>query len=385
MRKICIVGPSKLFLSGVSYYTIRLANALANENEVSVITFGKLLPKFLFPGRGHVGKALTELDFSRAINKAEMNWNSPLSWLRALNFLRKNNPEILIFQWWTASVGHMYLLLKCYTTLFLRKTIIIEMHELVNPAEESSLPLRLYSSIMCQLIMRKAHLVAHSGADKKLLEELYRIPEERIVIVPHGPYDHYQKINKREARERLQIREEEFVIFYFGLIRKYKGVEYLIDGFNKITEEEIRHFRLFIVGEVWDDVGLDEKVASSPYKDRIVLRTEYVPDEDVALYFSAADVVVLPYLRSSQSGVAHIAITYRLPIIVTEVGGLVESLSEYEGTIFIPPADSEAIKTAILSCYETFAIGEEKKSITTPELSWEGIAKRYEEIIERLT
>jgi glycosyltransferase involved in cell wall biosynthesis len=385
MRKICIVGPSKLFLSGVSYYTIRLANALANENEVSVITFGKLLPKFLFPGRGHVGKALTELDFSRAINKAEMNWNSPLSWLRALNFLRKNNPEILIFQWWTASVGHMYLLLKCYTTLFLRKTIIIEMHELVNPAEESSLPLRLYSSIMCQLIMRKAHLVAHSGADKKLLEELYRIPEERIVIVPHGPYDHYQKINKREARERLQIREEEFVIFYFGLIRKYKGVEYLIDGFNKITEEEIRHFRLFIVGEVWDDVGLDEKVASSPYKDRIVLRTEYVPDEDVALYFSAADVVVLPYLRSSQSGVAHIAITYRLPIIVTEVGGLVESLSEYDGTMFIPPADSEAIKTAILSCYETFAIGEEKKSITTPELSWEGIAKRYEEIIERLT
>jgi glycosyltransferase involved in cell wall biosynthesis len=385
MRKICIVGPSKLFLSGVSYYTIRLANALANENAVSVITFGKLLPKFLFPGRGHVGKALSELDFSPAIQRAEMNWNSPLSWIRAFKFLRKTDSDILIFQWWTASVAHMYLLLKCYTTLFLRKRIFIEMHELVNPAEESSLPLRLYSSIMCRLIMRNVHLVAHSEADKKLLVELYHIPEARIWIVPHGPYDHYQKIDKREARKRLQIREEEYVILYFGLIRRYKGVEYLIEGFEKIPQEKIPAFRLVIVGEVWDDIGLEEKVVFSPYKERIALRTEYVPDDDVALYFSAADVVVLPYLRSSQSGVVHIAITYRLPIIVTNVGGLMEALSEYEGTIFIPPADSEAIKTAILRCYETYARGEEEKRIAAPELSWVGIAKRYEEIIESLT
>jgi glycosyltransferase involved in cell wall biosynthesis len=380
MRKICIVGPSKLFLSGVSYYTIRLANALANENEVSVITFGKLLPKFLFPGKGHVGKPLSELDFAPAIKRAEMNWNSPLSWLRAFKFLRKNNPDILIFQWWTASVGHLYLLLKCYTTLFLHKRIFIEMHEIINPAEETSLPLRLYSSIMCRLIMRNVHLVAHSEADKKQLVELYHIPEKRIWIVPHGPYDHYKKIKKGDARKRLKLREGEFVILYFGLIRKYKGVEYLLAGFNKIPEEAIGNFRLLLVGEVWDDIGLNEKVASSLYKERIALRTEYVPDNDVALYFSAADVVVLPYLRSSQSGVAHIAITYRLPIIVTEVGGLVEALSEYEGTIFIPPADSEAIKTAILGCYETFARGGEKR-IAALELTWEEIAKRYGEII----
>ena len=238
---------------------------------------------------------------------------------------------------------------------------------------------------MCRLIMRNVHIVAHSEADKKLLVELYRIPEGRIVIVPHGPYDHYQKIDKREARERLELREEEYVILYFGLIRKYKGVEYLLEGFDKIPEEGIRNFRLLVVGEVWEDFGLDEKVASSPYKERIALRTEYVPDDDVALYFSAADVVVLPYLRSSQSGVAHIAITYRLPIIVTNVGGLVESLSEYEGTIFIPPADSEAITKAILKCYETFARGGREKRIAAPELTWEGIAKRYGEIIEDLT
>lgn len=381
MRKICIFGPSKLFLSGLSYYTIRLANALSRENEVSVITFRKLLPKFLFPGRSHVGKDLSELDFSPSVKTCDVNWNSPRSWLLAITFLRKNDPQVLIFQWWTSAVGHLYLLFKVINRLFLHKKIILEVHEIVNQAEESMFPLRVYSKFVTRVISNNSFALTHSEKDKELFGEIYHFPLKKLWVVPLGPFDHYIKLDKDIARKALGIGKE-FVILYFGLIRNYKGVEYLIEGFNKIKKEGIQKFRLVIVGEVWDDIHLEEMIASSPYRDRIDLRNEYVPDDDVALYFSAADVVVLPYLRSSQSGVAHIAITYRLPLIVTKVGGLIESMSDYGGTSFIPPGDSDAIKDAILRCYETHIAG--RKSIQAPELSWEGIAKRYGEIIDEI-
>ncbi len=378
-KSICIVGPSKRFLSGLSYYTIRLANALSTSNNVSVVCLRKLLPQFLFPGREHVGKKISDLEFSPNVAVYDgMDYNSPLSWIGAFRFIKKQNPDVIILQWWTSSVAHMHLVLKILNALFMKSKLIIEFHEVVDPLEEAILPIRLYSRIAGRLLTHKADAyVTHSNFDKKLIAMKHHLDVDGVHVIPHGLYDHYKKIDRRKAKSALKIKEK-FVILHFGLIRKYKGIPYLIDAFERLPEEIAKNARLLIVGELWEG-GEDvvQRVATSKYGDNITLIPRYVSDKEIPLYFSAADVTVLPYLRASQSGAAHIAMCYKKPIIASKVGGLEESMSNYSGTIFVPPGDGDAIAGALIKCYE------QPKEIKCElaEFNWDTIVSKYCDIM----
>lgn len=383
MRDICIVGPSKRFLGGLSYYTIRLANALAISNNVSVVCLRNLLPKFLYPGRGHIGKKISDLEFSPNIAVYDgMDYNSPLSWIGAFRVIKKQNPGVIILQWWTSSVAHMYLILRLLNSLFQKSKIIIEFHEVVDPLEEAILPIRLYSRIVRRLLTHKADAyVVHSNFDKEQIASKYQLDIDGVHVIPHGLYDHHKKIDRGEATSALKIKEK-FVILHFGLIRRYKGIPYLIDAFERLPEEVAKNARLLIVGELWE--GGDEVVqlvAASKYGDNITLIPRYVSDKDISLYFSAADVTVLPYLRASQSGVAHIAMCYKKPIIASKVGGLKESMSNYSGTIFVPPGEKDAIARALIKCYEN----PKEIRCDLAEFDWDTTASKYCKIIDRIS
>lgn len=380
-RNICIVGPSKRFLSGISYYTIRLANAMHSEKNVSVICFRQLLPTFLFPGKSHVGKDISNLNFSSGIPVFDgMDYNNPLTWLRAYNFIKEQKPDVIILQWWTSSVAHMQLLLKIFAGMSNKPKIIIEFHEVVDPFEESILPIRLYSKITGKLLRKNLDAyITHSESDKQLVAERYAIAPEKIHVIPHGLYDQYgELLDIEEARKNLSINDE-FVILSFGLIRKYKGTPYLIRAFEQLPLEILEKSRLLIVGEIWEDrKELIDQIRASQVRDNITLVDEYVPDEKVSLYFSASDVVVLPYLRASQSGIAHIAMSFGKPVVVSEVGGLKESMAEYAGTFFVSPGDVDSLRKAILDQFE------KKIHYEVPDQKWDRIINRYIELLESI-
>lgn len=380
-KSVCIVGPSKRFLSGISYYTIRLANAMPMEKEVSVVCFRQLLPTFLFPGKSHVGKNISDLNFSPRIPVFDgMDYNNPLTWIQAYRFLKAQKPDIIVLQWWTSSVAHMQLLLKIFAGLLNKPKVIIEFHEVVDPFEESILPIRLYSKITGKLLRKNLDAyITHSESDKELVAKRYSISPEKIHVIPHGLYDQYGKLlDIKEARRNLSIKDD-FVILSFGLIRKYKGTPYLIRAFEQLPSKILEKSRLLIVGEIWEDrKELLDQIKASPYHDKITLVDEYVPDEKVNLYFSAADVVVLPYLRASQSGIAHIAMSFGKPVVVSEVGGLKESMANYEGTFFVPPADVDSIKEAILSQFG------ERNHYEAPDQKWDRIINCYTELIQSI-
>jgi len=380
-KSVCIVGPSKRFLSGISYYTIRLANAMPVEKEVSVVCFRQLLPTFLFPGKSHVGKNISDLNFSPRIPVFDgMDYNNPLTWIQAYRFLKAQKPDIIVLQWWTSSVAHMQLLLKIFAGLLNKPKVIIEFHEVVDPFEESILPIRLYSKITGKLLRKNLDAyITHSESDKELVAKRYSISPEKIHVIPHGLYDQYGKVlDIKEARRNLSIKDD-FVILSFGLIRKYKGTPYLIRAFEQLPSKILEKSRLLIVGEIWEDrKELLDQIKASPYHDKITLVDEYVPDEKVNLYFSAADVVVLPYLRASQSGIAHIAMSFGKPVVVSEVGGLKESMANYEGTFFVPPADVDSIREAILSQFG------ERNHYEAPDQKWDRIINCYTELIQSI-
>lgn len=375
--KVVVIGPSKRFLSGVSYYTIRLSNALSDYACVKAILFRNMLPKRLFPGWKRVGKNLTSLKFDEKVEVHEiLDWNNPITWIKAHRIVR--DCDATIMQWWTSSVAHMYLSIELLSKTFKDLPILIEFHEIVDPLENSILPIKIYSRIMGRLVRKFAsHFVVHSEADKKLVSKIYGIPKEKVTVIPHGIYDHYEKIEN--AREVLKI-EEDFVLLFFGLLRPYKGVKYLIKAFEILPDEVRDNSRLLIVGEAWEDRESLKLAEDSPLKDQITIMNKYVSDTEVSLYFSAADALVLPYTRASQSGVAHIGMSYGLPIIATKVGGLLESLSKYSGTFFAEPCDAESLAKAIVEVYNR------RRRFSPPkELRWDEIAKKWVALLKNLS
>ena len=206
-KSVCIVGPSKRFLSGISYYTIRLANAMSAEKDVSVVCFRQLLPTFLFPGKSHVGKNISDLNFLPGIPVFDgMDYNNPLTWVQAYQFLKAQKPDIIILQWWTSSVAHMQLLLKLFAGLLHKPKIIIEFHEVVDPFEESILPIRIYSKATGKLLRKNLDAyITHSESDKELIAKRYSISPEKIHVIPHGLYDQYgDLLDIKEARRSLE-------------------------------------------------------------------------------------------------------------------------------------------------------------------------------------
>lgn len=367
-----ILGPSTRFLSGISYFTIRLANALSSDIDVSVILFRKMLPQKLFPGSKRVGKDLVAKKFNPSVKEYEiLDWYNPITWVEAYNIIRKK--DFIIFQWWTSSVAHMYLFILLLNVH--KKITVIEFHEVVDPFENSILPLKGYSRIIGKLIVRySTAYVTHSLTDKELIAKKFKIKPGKIFIIPHGLYDQYNKIPKDEARKLLGISEEN-VILFFGLIRPYKGLKFLIEAFEQLSPTLLVQSRLLIVGEAWEDIEAVNRARKSKFSEKITIINRYVSDDEVSLFFSASDILVIPYTRASQSGVAHIGMAFGMPIIASRVGGLVEGLGSYKGTFFVNAGEKNEITGKIVECIKN------RKIYTVPEdLDWNTVADKWNEL-----
>jgi glycosyltransferase involved in cell wall biosynthesis len=375
--RIALFGPSTRFLSGIAYFTIRLGNALAGVAGVDAVLFRHMLPLRLFPGWKRVGKNLTCEQFSTGVGVHEiLDWYNPLTWMRAYRVARK--ADAIILPWWTSSVAHMYLFIEILNAG--RRYIVVEFHEPVDPLEDAFLPLKVYARITGRAVRALADgYVTHTRFDQDLIVSRYHIPPGEIVIIPHGLYDHYRHLDQVEARRRLGIREE-FVILFFGLLRRFKGVSVLVRAFEQLPGEVKQHSRLCIVGEAWEDQESVDLARRSPDRDRITVDDRYVSDEEVSLYYSAADVFAAPYTTESHDpcAVCHIAMSYGQPVVASYTGGIIESLGSYAGVFFVPPEDPAAIADALAKVFS-----ERGRRYPVPEeLRWEQIALEWKDLLE---
>lgn len=383
--KICIVGSSKRFFSGLTTHTIFLANALAARgHEVSVVNLRNLVPLFLYPGRTRVGKGEYIVDYAPDIQVYDgMDWNSPHTWLGAVKFIKEQRLDAMIMLWWTSAVAHMQFFLALCSRLNGRPHLIMEMHEVVDPLEEKILPIRLYSRFAGRVLIRQFDAYTTPSADvNKKVCITYGIPAEKVHVVPIGVYEQYTGVHRDEARKKLGF--DGFVILHFGMIRQYKGIPLLVKAFDLLPGEIAEKSLLVIAGEDWgDDPKLKPAIDGSKYRHRIIFRPGFVPDAEVPVYFAAADVVILPYLRTCGSGVAHIAIANGKPIISADLPPMRECLREYEGASFFPAGDTEVLKEMLqkaFCCWQK----EGHRQYTFNNPNWNDIAKRYEEIISSL-
>ncbi len=370
--RVVVVGSGWRFLSGISYYTCRLTNALEQRYAVGAILMRQLLPTRLYPGRERVGQRLSDLAYADGVPVFDgVDWWAVPSLIRAVRFLRRFRPDVLVLQWWTGTVLHSYLVL-CLAARLAGVRVVVEFHEVQDTGEaQHRWAARYVRALIRPLVRCTAGVVVHSRFDLEALTGTYRLAGVPAEVALHGPFDHHERLVPAARRAA----DGNCRLLFFGTIRPYKGLEDLIEAFARLPES----FSLTVVGETWEGWTLPaELIAASPAAGRITFVNRYVADAEVDAFFAAADLVVLPYRRSSASGPLHIAMSHGLPVVVTAVGGLVEAAERYSGTTFVPAGSPDELVGAIRT-----GSGKTGRRHTDPS-SWEESVAAYGRLFSRM-
>ncbi len=372
-RRLVVVGSGQHFVSGISYYTSLLAQELSSNNDVSVVLLRRLIPRFLYPGKDRVGSEIMGPDLHHELPTFNgIDWTLVPSLWRALRFVRREAPEVIILQWWSASALPAYLALARHA----RRndlTIILELHEDLDTAE-ARIPIigPLVKRGLRRLVRQAAANVVHSEFDRERMITTLGLRPDRTFVIPHGPYEMALGGTRVERSGVNTCR-----ILFFGTIRPYKGLEYLVQAFDRLPREN-DNWHLTIVGETWEGWTVPfEHLELSPFQQDIEVVNRYVPDAELPDLFANADLVVLPYLRSSASGPLHLTMAAGLPVVLTRVGGLIDATEGYEGAVLVEPADITSLVEGVIAARALVG-----KRFPDPR-SWNETVTLYDQVIEQ--
>ncbi len=336
--KVLIIGPAyPLRGGGMATFNERMARAfMQNGYPTSIYTFSLQYPSFIFPGTSQYSTeaAPSDLDITVAINSI-----NPFNWLKIGNRIKKLQPDLIIVRYWLPLMG------PCLGTILRRvkknnHTKIICVADNIIPHEN-----RLGDKLFTKYFIKP--IDAFITMSEKVLGDLRTFTtHKKAILVPHPLYDNFgKKVSKEEARKILNINNDEKILLFFGFIRKYKGLDILLEAIKIVKETDtVSNFKLLIAGEFYENRKFyDDLIEQLGIQNHLILHTDFIETDKVKNYFCAADVVIQPYRNATQSGVTPLAYHFEKPMIVTNVGGLPQMvLNGKVGLVAKPTATSLA-------------------------------------------
>lgn len=370
--KIAFLSPFYPFRGGIAQFSDYLFEALKKEHDIKAFTFTRQYPRMLFPG---TSQFVPDSEPKKNINAVPvLDSINPFSWYKTANEIIKIQPELVITSYWmpffAPSLGTVSRRLR-------KKNFkVISILHNVLPHEK-----RIGDTALSKFFFRQnSGLVVLNEESHKDLIKL--MPDSNTLVHPHPFYNHYgQKIDKKEARKKLNIPENKKVILFFGFIRDYKGLDILLEA---MKDEE---YYLIIAGECY---GSFEKynniIDKNNLKERTCLNIKYISDDDISVYFSAADATVLPYRSGTQSGIIGISYHFNVPVIVADTGGLKEMVDEGKTGIIMQSAETQNIKSALNKFYNNYNAEVYIKNINAikEKYSWDSFAEDVIKFSNRL-
>ena len=347
--EVIIIGPAHPLRGGLASYDERLAKEFINEGfKTTIYTFSYQYPTFLFPGTTQYS---TEPPPENIPIEVKINSINPLNWIRIGNELKKRSPDIIIVRYWLPFMG------PCLGTILRR--VKKNKHTKVICIADNILPHEKRPGDVAFTKYFLKPVDAFITMSEKVLTDLKQFASDKPAqFVPHPLYDNFgEKISKDEAREKIGIYLNDKVILFFGFIRKYKGLDILLNAMKLLKQDSpTQNIKLLIAGEFYEDEkSYSDLLNDVSIKDNLIIRTQFIPDSQVKYYLCAADCVVQPYRQATQSGVTPLAYHFEIPMIVTNVGGLPSLVPDKKvGLIAEPNPESIAQKIR-----EYFELGEE--------------------------
>jgi glycosyltransferase involved in cell wall biosynthesis len=327
--RIAFLSPFYPYRGGIAQFSDSLYVELSKSNEVKAFTFRRQYPSLFFPGKSQF---VLKDDLDRGV-KAQRTLDSinPLSFGKTAHLISEYKPELFLLSFWMPFFSPAFGRTAGIVKRKNRGTKIISILHNVLPHEKRAGDVALTKYFLNRCT---GFVVLNKKSEYDLLELK---PDAKYIVHPHPLYDHYgSKIDKREARANLGIPQEKKVILFFGLIRDYKGLDILIEAMKELDDS----YLLMIAGEVYGSFDkYNEIIVRHHLRSRIKTNHQYIPDDMVAVYFSAADVCVLPYRSGTQSGIIGIAYHFGVPVIVTNVGGLKEMVENKKTGLVVPRPD----------------------------------------------
>lgn len=342
--KIVILGTAYPYRGGLATFNERLARQFQAEgHDVEVVTFTLQYPSFLFPGKTQYSNevAPTDLSIKRWVNSC-----NPFNWVSVGRKIRKMQPDMLITCYWMAFFAPCYGIIERIVKGNGKTRCLALVHNMI-PHEPSLLD-KLFAPFY---VKSTDGFVALSDSVVKDIDKLDKCRKPKT-FSPHPIYDHYGKrMSKEEACELLKLDADKDYMLFFGLVRAYKGLDLLLDAMGKM-HDKLPNLRLLVAGEFYEQEELYRKqIADNGLTDKVIIRNEFIPDADLRLYFSAADLIVQPYKTATQSGVTQVAFHFEKPMLVTNVGGLGEIVHDHKMGYAVHP-NAESIAEAIIDYYE---------------------------------
>lgn len=373
---IVLLGTAYPFRGGLAAYNERLVKEFIHTNDKARIeTFTLQYPAFLFPGKTQLAdwEKPAEIEIHTTVNSI-----NPINWVKVGRKLKKEKPDILIIKYWLPFMA------PCFGTIARiaksnHHTKVICIADNMIPHEN-----RLGDKWLTRYFTPVVD--GYIAMSKSVMDDIhYLAPSKPVNLSPHPVFDNFgESVSRKDALNHLQLSEDNNYLLFFGFIRDYKGLDLLLEAFSIIKREEY-HLKLIVAGEFYSDAEKYLKII----KDKniavdVILKTDFIPDNEVKFYFGASDLVVQPYKTATQSGITQIAYHFQKPMVVTNVGGLSEIVPNNKAGFVVEP-NPEAIAQGIISFFNNKTIDfnanlvEEKK-----KYSWQTMVKNIKDVYQKI-
>lgn len=373
MENIVLVGPVYPYKGGISHYTGLMYRALSKKYKVTMVSYKFQYPRLLYKNK--------QRDYDNDSFKIEgtnywLHTANPINWFTTAGKIKKQKPDLVIIQWW-----HPYFA-PCYWSLAkaLGGLKILFVCHNVFPHERFPL-----DRMLTRMVLKQGdYFIVQSGTDAGDLKGI--MPDARYEQTVHPTYNafKFENLSKEKSRELLKKSMQEKVLLFFGFVREYKGLRYLIEAMPEISRN-IADIKLMIVGDFGSEENKEAYVnliKENGAEEFIDIYDGYIPDREIEKFFAACDLVVLPYVDATQSGIVQIAYGFEKPVVVTDVGGLPDVVEDGKTGYVVEARNQGELAEAVITYFQEQKETDFEKNVRAEayRFSWERIA----EVLERL-
>jgi D-inositol-3-phosphate glycosyltransferase len=380
--RIVLIGTAYPLRGGIAHYMGLLWKYLSRDHEVSIVTFSRQYPKLLFPGKsqeesGDAGIPVDSVQWIDSIN--------PFTWILTGWRIRTMQPDLLLFKFWMPFFAPAYGVISAVAR-FRRPVKSMFICDNVIPHER-----RPGDKLLTRFAFRfiDSYVVQSRAVQRDLLSWK---KNALFSLLPHPVYEIFgEEMDKSAARQALailnpslQLSDDERVLLFFGYVRDYKGLDVLLDAMPLILAG--MNVTLLVVGEFYNnEERFREQARKLDLGDHVRFHSDYVPNEQVGTFFSAADVLTLPYKSATQSGIIQIAYNFHRPVIATDVGGLGEVVIDGVTGRLTAPEAPEDLAAAVLDFYRHDRFDEYRSNVINEKrkYSWDHMVEGIEQLYHR--